>query len=244
MQRPASRIGRHLNYATVVSSITAFVVLAGGMAFAANQLAKNSVGNKQLKANAVTAAKIKKNAVTAAKIKAGAVNGKKVKGKSLGAADFHLAGMPYTHIVQELRTTANASVPNSMEPAVVPLPGASYTQEAGRTDVYLGTLDVTFHPGCTGKRAAIAYLLLDAPATTKLDSSILLSIIAVGIAEDNSSGQATKRLNLSTYAAFGTRFAPAAAQSHTFSLLLAGACESGSGITAAGPVAIDVVGTR
>ncbi|MDQ3724571.1 MAG: hypothetical protein M3335_01560 [Actinomycetota bacterium] len=64
-----------------MSTIAVFLVLGGASAFAATQLAKNSVGSKQLKRNAVTTAKIKKNAVTAAKIKNGAVtNGKIAEG--------------------------------------------------------------------------------------------------------------------------------------------------------------------
>lgn len=58
-----------LTYANVMSSIAVFLVLGGGAAFAAGQLAKNSVGTKQLKNNAVTTKKIKKNAVTGAKVK-------------------------------------------------------------------------------------------------------------------------------------------------------------------------------
>jgi hypothetical protein len=78
------RISRHLTYANVLSSITAFVVLCGATAFAASQLGKNTVGTKQLKKNAVTAAKIKKNAVTTAKINKDAVTGAKVNESTLG----------------------------------------------------------------------------------------------------------------------------------------------------------------
>jgi hypothetical protein len=45
-----------------------FLAIGGASAFAATQLAKNSVGSKQLKAGAVTAPKIKDGAVTQAKI--------------------------------------------------------------------------------------------------------------------------------------------------------------------------------
>lgn len=62
------QIRKRLTYANVMSSLALFLVLAGGTAFAASQLGKNSVGTKQLKKNAVTAAKIKKGAVTGAKI--------------------------------------------------------------------------------------------------------------------------------------------------------------------------------
>lgn len=64
---------RRLTYANVMSTIAVFLVVAGGSAFAANQLGKNTVGSKQLKSNAVTSAKIKKGAVTGSKIAKGAV---------------------------------------------------------------------------------------------------------------------------------------------------------------------------
>jgi hypothetical protein len=77
-------VRKRLTYANVMSSIAVFLVLGGATAFAANQLAKNSVGSKQLKKNAVTAAKLKKNAVTGAKIKPGAINGTKIDEATLG----------------------------------------------------------------------------------------------------------------------------------------------------------------
>lgn len=70
-------------YANVISTLALFLVLTGGAAYAATQLAKNSVGTKQLKKNSVTAAKIKKNAVTTAKIKANAVTGNQVNESTL-----------------------------------------------------------------------------------------------------------------------------------------------------------------
>ena len=79
-----------LTYANVMSSLAIFLALAGGTAFAASQLGKNSVGAKQLKKNAVTAAKIKKNAVTAAKIKPNAVTGAKIKDGAITGAKVNL----------------------------------------------------------------------------------------------------------------------------------------------------------
>ncbi|HEX5988849.1 MAG TPA: hypothetical protein VFY75_01380 [Solirubrobacterales bacterium] len=73
-----------------MASIAVFLVLGGASAFAAGQLAKNSVGKKQLKAGAVTTAKLKKNAVTTAKIKNNAVTGAKVKDGSLTGSDINL----------------------------------------------------------------------------------------------------------------------------------------------------------
>lgn len=55
---------KRLTYANVMSSIAVFLVIAGGSALAASQLAKNSVGSRQLKKNAVTAAKVKDNSLT------------------------------------------------------------------------------------------------------------------------------------------------------------------------------------
>lgn len=67
------RLRSKLTYANVMVTILAFVVLAGGTAFAAAKLGKNTVGTKQLKANAVTTAKLKNGAVTGAKIKLSSV---------------------------------------------------------------------------------------------------------------------------------------------------------------------------
>jgi hypothetical protein len=61
-------VRKRLTYANVMSSIAVFLVVAGGSAFAANQLGKNTVGSKQLKKNAVVTAKIKNGAVTGAKL--------------------------------------------------------------------------------------------------------------------------------------------------------------------------------
>jgi hypothetical protein len=66
------RLRVHLTYANVTATLALFLVLAGGSAFAAGRLAKNSVGTKQLRKNAVSAAKIRKGAVTPAKLSAGA----------------------------------------------------------------------------------------------------------------------------------------------------------------------------
>jgi hypothetical protein len=52
-----------LTYANVVATLALFIALAGGTAFAASQLGKESVGTKQLKKEAVTAAKISKTAL-------------------------------------------------------------------------------------------------------------------------------------------------------------------------------------
>lgn len=85
------RIRSRLTYSNVIASLALFFALAGGTAFAASQLGKNSVGSKQLKSKSVTTAKIKKNAVTRAKIKANAITGAKVQDGSLTGADINLS---------------------------------------------------------------------------------------------------------------------------------------------------------
>jgi hypothetical protein len=68
MEGSLKRFLSRLTYANVVSTLCLFLLLGGGAAFAATNLAKNSVGTKQIKNSAVTGAKIKNGAVTGAKI--------------------------------------------------------------------------------------------------------------------------------------------------------------------------------
>ena len=72
-----------LTYANVVSTLCLFLLLGGGSALAATQLAKNSVGTKQIKKNAVATAKIKNGAITTKKIKNGAVTTAKIGGAAV-----------------------------------------------------------------------------------------------------------------------------------------------------------------
>ena len=99
-----------------MATITAFAVLAGGTAFAANQLGKNSVGKKQLQGNAVTTAKIKKNAVTKAKIKNGAVDGQGPSTARSAAADSTSPTCPFSRIVHEARGSSTVAVGDGARP--------------------------------------------------------------------------------------------------------------------------------
>lgn len=92
-----------LTYANVVATLALFIAVGGASAFAATQLAKNSVGPKQLKKNAVTTPKIKNGAITGAKIKDGAIGGAKVNAGSLGT-------VPSAQTAQSAQT-ANALAP-------------------------------------------------------------------------------------------------------------------------------------
>jgi hypothetical protein len=81
-------IRKKLTYANVMSTIAVFLVLGGGAALAATQLAKNSVGAKQLKKNAVTTAKVKNGAINGAKVADGSLTGTDVADGSIGSNDL------------------------------------------------------------------------------------------------------------------------------------------------------------
>jgi hypothetical protein len=68
-----SRIWSRLSYANAMASVAVFLAL-GGVAFAATQLPKASVGARQLKPGAVGTAKIKDGAVSGAKVKDGSLS--------------------------------------------------------------------------------------------------------------------------------------------------------------------------
>jgi hypothetical protein len=226
-----SRLRRSLTFENVLVTVVAFVVLAGGTAIAANQLAKNSVGKKQLKANAVTTAKIKKNAVTKAKIRNGAVDTTKVKDASLGLADLDQANVPFGRVVHRAQSAAAVLLPESLTPAVIPLDNASYNQEAGRDDTVTGVIDLSFSAACEAPRLATAFVLVDSPDPTKPAPE---AFVAVGQVYDTTMiGASTSRLNFSPVRLAG-ELQPAAAQSHTLSLVVAGGCKSGT-LTASNP---------
>lgn len=69
-----------LSYANVASTLALLLALGTGGAYAANQLAPKSVGERQLRPGAVTPDKIRKNAVTSPKIAALAVKEGKLAG--------------------------------------------------------------------------------------------------------------------------------------------------------------------
>jgi hypothetical protein len=245
------RIRKHLTYANVMTTILAFVVLAGGTAFAASQLAKNSVGKKQLKSNAVTTAKIKKNAVTKPKIKNGAVDGSKLKNGAVNSAkvadgsltgtDVNSATMPFSRIVHEARGTSPVAAPTEAgKLAIVPLNGAAYTQEAGSDDSYVGAVDFTISSGCKEERSVIAFVTIDA-ANPQLP--VAQDIVAWGVYEDEESSQASRRLNLGPYIFGAGRFQPSSPTNHTLALTVQGQCKSGTGITVTSG-AVDVIGTK
>lgn len=225
-----------LTYATVVSAISAFIVLAGGAAYAANQLAKNSVGAKQLKAKSVGSAELRKNAVTGAKIKKNAVTEAKIKSGSIGRASFDLESTPFTHVVQ---TATGGPVAISEELSPVPLQNAAYSQPVGRDDFFFGSATVTFAPTCEppSRRVFVnAFVDAQGPAPDLADA------VASGIG-DPPAGVGTVTVPL---APVESRFRPAAAASHSLSVFAEAECENepnGGGATVES-VIVNVAGTR
>lgn len=65
------RLRLRLTYANVIATLSLFLALGGGAAYAATHLSRNSVGTKQLKKDAVTSAKIKDGSLLAADFKSG-----------------------------------------------------------------------------------------------------------------------------------------------------------------------------
>lgn len=76
-----------LTYSNVIATMALFIAL-GGVAVAATQLPRNSVGAKQLKRGAVTAAKIRKQAVNSAKLAPKSVINGKLAENSVGPGNI------------------------------------------------------------------------------------------------------------------------------------------------------------
>jgi hypothetical protein len=239
-------IRKRLTFANVMSAVAIFLALGGAAAIAATNLPKNSVGSKQLKKNAVrtpdlkrnavTAAKIRKGAVTGAKIAAGAVDGAKVADGSLAVADLNAASLPFGRVVHRAGGGGSVSVTDG-NLVVVPLTSAAYTQPAGRTDSYIGAIDLAFDPSCAAPRSATGIVLVDAvnPAEPKQGE-----ITSAGVRETISTP--TERINLSPFLANGVRYAPATATGHTLSAVVTIECSGGGGSAAATVAGVDVLG--
>lgn len=82
--RAGAKIRRHLTYANVVASLALFVALSGATAFAATQIARNSIGSRQLKSKAVTTGKIANRAVNGSKVAKNSLTGANINLSQLG----------------------------------------------------------------------------------------------------------------------------------------------------------------
>jgi hypothetical protein len=94
------------SYANVTATLALFVALTGASAYAANQLASQSVGERQLRPGAVTADKLRRNAVTAPKIKALAVKEGKLANEAVTAAKMTPASVATSSLVEAAVTNS------------------------------------------------------------------------------------------------------------------------------------------
>ena len=228
-----------ITYANVMTTLALVLAVGGASAFAAGQLAKNSVGKKQLKANAVTTAKIKKAAVTRAKIRNGAIDTTKVADGSLGSAEVSAAGVPFGRRVQTLSTSASVPVAAGV---VYPLSPGSWVQNAGEHNFLVGGVDITFSAACTAPREVVALLLVDPVDPAK---PTITDLAGIFIVEDEGGGAVTRRYEFGDYVVGGmSLFAPETTTTHTASIVFVDEeCGAGSGITASG-ASLDVIGVK
>jgi hypothetical protein len=232
---------KRLSYANVVATLALFLALGGATAFAAQHLAKNSVGARQLKRNAVSSAKIRKNAVTRAKVMPAAINGEKISDGSIGVSDLNAAQMPFSRILARMRGSANIETTGGVK--FFPLSPNTYAQAGDEIDTYWGTVDVTIDPSCTEPRFVSADILVDPANPTSYGPA---DIVAGGTIQGAGLGNHRIELSPSGSNVAGTsggRFEPGSAKTHTVFLALQGQCGGGSGIRATS-AAVDVVGTR
>jgi hypothetical protein len=238
-RRLRARARAHLNYATIVTAISVFLLLAGGAAYAASNLAKNSVGTKQLQKNSVTAAKIKKGAVTSAKIKKDAVTGAKFKAGGLTGPSFNLATTPYSRIVHVAKVAAPAAVGEDL--AAIPVESGTYSQPAGEDDMYTGVATVSVPAECEGPDRTL-YLVLSVDAKDPLKAKYRTGEVVSETSIDlTGSGAATVTASLD---ADEWVFAPSVPTSHTLSLTADVECEGGTQTGVVNSAEFIVVGTR
>jgi hypothetical protein len=89
------RLRDKLSYSNVMSTLCFFLLVSGGVAYAAGHLGKNSVGTRQLKRNSVTGLKVKDKSLTGRDIDLATL------GTVPGAADAQtLGGLSATQIVE------------------------------------------------------------------------------------------------------------------------------------------------
>jgi hypothetical protein len=97
------RLRDKLTYANVMVTILAVMVLGGGVAYGASQLAKNSVGTKQLKNNSVTSPKVKDHSL----------EGRDFKSGQLPVGATGPQGIPGTPGISGLQLVDKESAPSS-----------------------------------------------------------------------------------------------------------------------------------
>jgi hypothetical protein len=248
-RNPVAQIRKRFSYANVVSSLALFLVLSGGAALAASHLAKNSVGAKQLKKGAVTTAKIKGGAVGTAQIGDRAVSGEKLAEGAVGTSNIgthavtadkiDAASLPFSRIVDHIGGLGQVPF---VEGTLYALDHPTYVQPVGEDDQFLGAIEVTFQPGCGGRKSADAGLELEQPER----GGVTPSLIGTAHVETELGGTVT-RVGQFVPVAIGpgaTSVSPKTSTPHTFSIQMTHvSCTTGSGVTLDG-ASVDVLGAR
>lgn len=144
------RVLGSLTYANVVASLALFVALAGGTAFAATQLGKDSVGAKQIKDESIGLSKLTKSARSTlegqsgdrgAQGPAGATGATGASGPAgpAGATGTPgapgAAGLDGAAIAVRARSTGAVVTPGNGSAVTVPLSGNEWTQAADELDL-------------------------------------------------------------------------------------------------------------
>jgi hypothetical protein len=133
-------IRTHLTYANLAATLALFLALTGGIAFAAGQLTKNSVGTNQLK----------NGAVSTAKIKAGAVTGSKVDLATLGKVPSATAADTAAHAATATRAdSATTATSAANAQALGGNPAGAFVRGGGQLlsahqEITFGSTDVPF----------------------------------------------------------------------------------------------------
>jgi hypothetical protein len=104
-ERAVRQIRKRLTYANVMSSLAVFLVVAGGAAFAATQLPKNSVGTKQLKKGAVKTSKLGTKTVKTGKLAKDAVSTSRIQDNAVSTPKIAVGSILTDRIAQDAVTS-------------------------------------------------------------------------------------------------------------------------------------------
>ena len=144
-------VRKRITYANVVSTLTLFLVLGGGAAYAAkklttNDIKKGAIKTKLLAKNAVSSAKIASNAVKARNIAPGAVGGKQLAADSVDGSKVLNGSLTPADLLggaSVITSAAGGPVDVGSGPTPVPLSGGTWTQGPTENDLFLVRLAAT-----------------------------------------------------------------------------------------------------
>jgi hypothetical protein len=242
-------IRRHLNYANVVATTCLFLLLGGATAFAARELAANSVGTRQLRADAVTAAKIRDGAVAGSKLAVGSVSGDKLGSGSVTTDKLADGSVTAAKLAPELpgsgRVVARvrgAGPQTLFEGIPYTLSNPTYTQAAREDDLYVGAATVTIPAGCAPPRDVSLSIALDAVPGVSDDSRV----VGAATVRDDGTGTVTRVLNFGAFNSRATsRLAPEQPVRHTLTISGSSSCgPDGEAFPVIESAGVDVIGVR